>query len=412
MALADQNNGSQAVAIPSLTPLQIFTRFLKFGALAWGGPVAQLAMIKAELVDDERWMSNSRFNRLLAVYQVLPGPEAHEMCVHIGMLAGKRLGGVLAGLGFMLPGLVLMLIASWAYTAIDLSQPQVIAAFLGVQIGVIALITRAVHRIGQHILTEPWLWTIAVCSALASALGVSFWIVLPAAGVISVYRWSPVSLAAGVGAAVLAFVTHAADVGTISTWLHAGRDTDPLPLIASTEPTLLALFLSGLKAGLLTFGGAYTAIPFIRDDAVGNGWMTDSQFLDGLALSGIIPAPLIIFSTFVGYVAAGPFGALAMTAGIFLPAFGFTLLFFEQLERVVHHRGLQDFLEGVAAAVVGLIVLTTIELATGVAARVEVPLTALVILTVSLAVLYRWRSKLSVPTIVLGSGALAWLLGV
>ena len=97
------------------TPLAIFVRFLRFGLLAWGGPVAQIAMIKRELVEEEKWLSPARFNRLLAVYQVLPGPEAHELCVHLGMMKGGRLGGVLAGLGFMLPGLLLCL-ASRGFT--------------------------------------------------------------------------------------------------------------------------------------------------------------------------------------------------------------------------------------------------------------------------------------------------------
>jgi hypothetical protein len=77
-------------------------RFLRFGLVAWGGPVAQIAMIRHELVDEEKWVSNERFNRVLAVYQVLPGPEAHEMCVYFGTVRGGRLGGLMAGLGFML----------------------------------------------------------------------------------------------------------------------------------------------------------------------------------------------------------------------------------------------------------------------------------------------------------------------
>src|SRR5215207_10685759 len=93
--------------------------------------------------------------------------------------------------------------------------------------------------------------------------------------------------------------------------------TPAVQAVAEQKPALVELFLSGLKAGLLTFGGAYTVIPFLRDDAVRNGWMTDAQFLDGLALSGILPAPLIIFSTFVGYFGGGPLGAIAMTVGIF-----------------------------------------------------------------------------------------------
>ena len=134
--------------------MAIFARFLRFGLMAWGGPVAQIAMIKRELVEEEHWVEPSRFNRLLAIYQVLPGPEAHELCVHFGMMKGNRLGGILAGLGFMLPGFVLILAIAWAYQRLDLEQPYVAAAFLGIQIGVIALIFRAVHRIANHTLTE------------------------------------------------------------------------------------------------------------------------------------------------------------------------------------------------------------------------------------------------------------------
>src|SRR5919107_2260470 len=114
----------------------IFARFLRFGLLAWGGPVAQIALIKRELVEEERWVEPSRFNRLLAIYQVLPGPEAHELCVHFGMMKGRRLGGLLAGIAFMLPGLVLILAIAWAYQRLDLRQPQIAAVFVGVQIGV------------------------------------------------------------------------------------------------------------------------------------------------------------------------------------------------------------------------------------------------------------------------------------
>ena len=99
---------------PRLTLMAVFLRFLKFGAFAFGGPVAQIAMIRRELVDEERWIDSDRFNRLLAVMQVLPGPEAHELCVHLGIRARGRPGGLLAGLGFMLPGLTLMLAAAWA----------------------------------------------------------------------------------------------------------------------------------------------------------------------------------------------------------------------------------------------------------------------------------------------------------
>jgi chromate transporter len=166
--------------------------------------------------------------------------------------------------------------------------------------------------------------------------------------------------------------------------------------LASGTVGALPLFVSGLKAGLLTFGGAYTAIPFIRDDAVGREWLSDGQFLDGLALSGVIPAPLILFATFVGYQAGGLAGALAMTVGIFLPAFAFSLLFFDRLERVVEDERLHRLLEGVAAGVVGLIAATTVELGLGVAQRVPSLLFAWLIFACSLALLYLWRSKFNV----------------
>jgi chromate transporter len=381
----------------------IFLRFLRFGFLAWGGPVAQIAMIKRELVEEEHWVEPSRFNRLLAIYQVLPGPEAHELCVHFGMMKGRRLGGLLAGLGFMLPGLVLILALAWGYQRLDLHQPRIAAVFLGIQIGVIALIVRAVHRIADHTLTDPWLWAIAAACATGAALEVSFWVTLPAAGLVyaalSGRRY--VLAAVVVGAAVLLALWTSNVPLLVGSKLPAGT-------VAGLHPGsvgALALFLSGLKAGLLTFGGAYTAIPFVRGDAVGRGWISEGQFLDSLALSGIIPAPLIIFATFVGYIAGGLAGALAMTVGIFLPAFAFALLFYERLERVVENERLHRFLEGVAAGVVGLIAVTAVQLGWNVGRSVPSLALGLAVFALGLAALYLWRSKLSVPAVVLGSAA-------
>ena len=390
------------------TPVGIFLRFLRFGFLAWGGPVAQIAMIKRELVEEEHWVEPSRFNRLLAIYQVLPGPEAHELCVHFGMMKGKRLGGLLAGLGFMLPGLVLILVLAWFYQRLDLHQPRLAAAFIGIQIGVIALIARAVHRIADHTLTDPWLWAIAGASALSAALGVTFWVTLPVAGL-------AYSALAARRHAIAALVVAAAAI--LALWiggspLLAGAQVPGGPTALAADPGsvgALALFLSGLKAGLLTFGGAYTAIPFVRGDAVGRGWVSESQFLDSLALSGIIPAPLIIFATFVGYLAGGLGGALAMTVGIFLPAFAFALLFYDRLERVIENERLHRFLEGVAASVVGLIAVTAWQLGWNVGRLVPSLVAGAAIFAAGLALLYLWRSKVAVPAVVLGSGVLGLL---
>jgi chromate transporter len=384
------------------SPGAIFRRFLRFGLLAWGGPVAQIGMIKRELVEEEHWVEPSRFNRLLAIYQVLPGPEAHELCVHFGMMKGKRLGGLLAGLGFMLPGLVLILCLAWAYQRLDLDQPLIAAAIAGIQVAVIALIVRAVHRIAEHTLGNPWLWAIGAGSAVGAALGVSFWILLPAAGLayaaLKSGRFGAALLV--LGSAVALSIWLGLDASLSGSQAAAGNAA----LATPGSVAMLPLFLSGLKAGLLTFGGAYTAIPFVRDDAVGRGWVSEGQFLDSLALSGIIPAPLIIFATFVGYIAGGLPGALAMTAGIFLPAFGFAMLFYDGLERVMEDERLHHFLEGVAAAVVGLIAVTAVQLGVNVGRSVPALLPAAMIFAAALALLYLWRSKASIPVIILGCG--------
>lgn len=379
----------------------IFLRFLRFGLLAWGGPVAQIAMIKRELVEEQRWIEPSRFNRLLAIYQVLPGPEAHELCVHFGMMKGRRLGGILAGLGFMLPGLLLILLVAWLYQRLDLQQPQVAAVFVGIQIGVIALIVRAVHRIADHTLANFWLWVIGAVTAAGAALDVSFWVTLPAAGLIyAALAARRFTLAALIAVAAAAFAFR---LGGNFLLVGSQMPRDTAPLIESGNVSMVALFLSGLKAGLLTFGGAYTAIPFVRGDAVGRGWVSEEQFLDSLALSGIIPAPLIIFATFVGYIAGGLGGALTMTAGIFLPAFAFTLLFYERLERVIEDARLHHFLEGVAAGVVGLIAVTAAQLSWNVSRSVPSFHLGAALFAAALALLYAWRSKLNVPVVVLGS---------
>lgn len=203
----------------------------------------------------------------------------------------------------------------------------------------------------------------------------------------------------------LALTTIAVAVAAVLIAVGWRLDVPTITASATTASTL-ALFLAGLKGGLLTFGGAYTAIPFVRDDTVGRGWMTDAQFLDSLALSGVLPAPLVISSTFVGWMCGGPAGALAITAGMFLPAFAFSMIFYEQLETLAEHKRLQMFLSGIAAAVVGLIAVTLIELGQATLTRSPSLSVSAVIFAVALAVVYRWKSKLSTPAVlVLGAGS-------
>jgi chromate transporter len=368
--------------VPRDSPGSIFVRFLKFGALAWGGPAAQIAMIKRECVDEEGWVSEDVFKRTLAVYQILPGPEAHELCVYFGRIRGGRRGAVLAGLGFMLPGFALMLALSALYVEADLAA-HLDELFYGLTAAVGAVVARAVVRLSGVFITDATLALIAVAAfLLALFAGANFLLVLLGAG--------------------LAY----------ELWTSRGRvrataqSFSPVPIVVLAGAVTLSLtatiFWEGLKTGLLTFGGAFTAIPFLQDASVDDhGWLTDAQFVDGLAMGGILPAPLIIFCTFVGYMAGGLGGAIAMTVGVFLPAFVLPVFFHRGLVAVAENRRIRPFLLGVAAAVIGLIAAVTVDI---VDASVVDVYTAILAVAAFLA-LGRWHSKLTVLYVVLGCGA-------
>ena len=359
----------------------LFRRFLKVGCLAWGGPAAQVAMISRECVDEERWVSPETFRKTLAVYQVLPGPEAHELCVYFGRLRGGRVGGLVAGLGFMLPGFLLMLGLSVLYVEAGLDE-RFEELFYGLKAAVAALVAMAIVRLGRKFVTDVALAVIAAAAfALTVGLGLSFVLVLLAGG-IAYELWTRAGTSTG-AASIAPLPAALIVLGGVSTGLA------------------LEIFVEGLKGGLLTFGGAYTLVPFLQESAVdGQGWLTEEQFLDGIALGGVLPAPMVIFATFVGYLAGGLGGSLAMTLGIFLPAFVFPIFLHRALVALADDPHVRPFLLGVAAAVVGLIAAVTVEIVEG--AVVDVPSGALAVL--AFAALYRFTAKLTVLVVVLGCG--------
>jgi chromate transporter len=362
----------------------LFVRFLKFGSLAWGGPAAQIAMISKECVDDERWTSEEAFKKTLAVYQVLPGPEAHELCVYFGRIRGGKLGGLVAGLGFMLPGFLLMLALSVLYVEAGLDE-HFEELFYGLKAAVGALVAMAIVRLGRKFITDVPLAIIAVAAlALTLGAGLNFVLVLLAAG-LAYELWT--SAGTRGGAAGSFAVSPVAAIVVVAA--------------AGTASLTAEICIEGLKAGLLTFGGAYTVVPFLHDTAVeSQGWLTDDEFLDGLALGGILPAPMIIFSTFVGYQAGGLTGSLAMTLGIFLPAFVFPIFFHRGLVALAENPRIRPFLLGVAAGVIGLIAAVTTEILEE--SVVDVP--AGVLAAGAFLILYRVQAKLTVLFVVLGCG--------
>jgi chromate transporter len=371
------------------SPASIFARFLKFGLLAWGGPAAQIAMIKRECVDEEGWVDEETFKKTLAVFQVLPGPEAHELCVYFGRIRGGKLGAFLAGLGFMLPGFILMLGLSVLYVEADLAG-RLDEIFYGLTAAVGAIVARALVRLSRTFITDIPLAVIAVVGfALTLFADVTFVLVLLGAGLAyelwtNAERWTRRANSIAIGPAVVVIL-----IGAVTLSLDA------------------TIFWEGLKAGLLTFGGAFTVIPFLQESSVDiHHWLTDSQFVDGLAISGVLPAPLIIFSTFVGYIAGGLVGALLITLGIFLPAFVFPIFFHRGLVAIAENPRIRPFLLGVAAGVIGLIAAVTVQIVdtSVVDAYTAVPALG------AFAALQRWHGKLTVLYVVLGCGLIGTLL--
>ncbi|MBI4441597.1 chromate efflux transporter [Candidatus Woesearchaeota archaeon] len=351
----------------------LFLRFLKLSTIGFGGPLGRIAVLHRELVYKEKWISEQHFGKILALYQALPGPEATELAVYFGYKQRGFWGGIMAGLGFMSLGFLLTVLVSWLYT--QGVQLQWTKGFLyGVQPAVVALILREGYRMGKMNLTRVTHLVLFAISLVFSLMGINFLWILLGAGL--------VTMAARRAYPVLFIV----------------------PFGSMSLPFFLVLFLVSLKAGLFTYGGAYSVVSFMHHDAVETyHWLTPQQFLDGLALVNIIPVPLSMIGTFVGFLTGGLVGAMLMTIGIFLPAFAFTLCGFRTIEHMVENPGWQAFLEGLVAATVGLIAATWIQVAR--IALVDSFTSAMAIL---LALLF-FSEKMPVHYGIFGSGILGLL---
>ena len=371
---------------------KIFITFLKFGFLAFGGPVSQINMIREKLVRVEKWVDQKRFNRALSLYQVLPGPEAHEMCVYLGMVKAGRLGGFLAGLGFMLPGFTFIMILAYLYSL--LGPMVLLPLFVGAKPAVAALIVRASHKISEHILINKKLILIGVLSFVLTWLGLNFLLNILICGAcyyLCVKHNNILAIALAVVSLPIALT---------------GYLNIELFQYFSTPESESGLFLQGLKAGLLSFGGAYTALPFLKSGIAGHYLgVTEDVFSDGIALTGVVPTPLLMFGTFLGYMATGVSGALLITVAIFLPAFLFTLLGHKYFEQILKHKPLHAFLDGVSAGVAGILVITAIEFLIPI---LNSNLLVMLLFVFSLAVLYVLKARFVVPTVILVSAVIGY----
>lgn len=329
---------------------EVFLYFVMLGFVNIGGPVAQITMMYNHMVERKHWLSNDRFVKIMSFCHLLPGPEALQLAIYIGYLKGRFLGGIIAGLTFILPGAVAMIILSWLYVAYG-SLPQVNSVLYVLKPAVLGIIGAGIIKLGRASITSVFLAVLLVVAFAAMYFGrVNFLLIMIAAGFLNFFfteSWPRLKKQVGILPVTLP--------------LSLGALIATLPSTTSRWFQMSWLFL---KTGLFSFGGAYASIIFLERGAVAeHGWLTAGQLLDGVALSVATPGPFMLFTTFVGYLAGGVVGAVLATFLVFLPSFAFVLVGARYFEQVRSNHFIQAFLAGASAAVVGIIIVVSLHLA-------------------------------------------------
>src|SRR5437016_14142312 len=344
MVTADQPNDSDADhQMPSWR--EVFLYFLFLGFVNIGGPVAQITMMFNHMVEKRHWLSKDRFVKIMAFCHMLPGPEALQLAIYVGYLKRKLWGGILAGLTFILPGAVVMIVLSWLYVKYG-KLPQVMDALYLLKPAVLGIIAAGIIKLGRAAIRNFFL-AVLLMGAFAGMrfAGINFLLILLIAGVLNLIvdrGWPLVKKTAP---------TLPVMIGGIAL------------LLPFADSRLFQVTWLFLKTGLLSFGGAYASLVFVQRGAVAQyHWLSDCQLLDGVALSIATPGPFMLFTTFVGYIASGVIGAIVATFFVFLPSFIFVIVGVYYVQKVRENRKIQAFLAGVSAAVVGVIAVVSLDL--------------------------------------------------
>lgn len=344
----DQQPGSDQSQVEQMPPArEVFLYFLLLGFINIGGPVAQITMMYNKMVERSHWLSKDRFVRIMGFAHMLPGPEALQLAIYVGYLKKGILGGILAGLTFIIPGALVMIVLSYLYVTYG-NLPQVNDVLYILKPAVLGIIAAGIIKLGQAAIKNAWLAAILIATMIALyVFKVDFLIVLMTAGLIYLIFMEGLPRQKRVPNMFSALIISSAGLFlTESHWLQ-----------------MAWLFL---KTGLFSFGGAYASLVFLQRGAVDQfHWLTTPQLLDGVALSVATPGPFMLFTTFVGYLAGGFKGAILATFFVFLPSFVLVLLGAKYIEQVQSNRFVQAFLAGVSAAVVGVILIVSLELIPG-----------------------------------------------
>jgi chromate transporter len=373
-----------------VTLAQALRVWMRIGLLSFGGPAGQIAMMHRVLVEELRWIGETRFLHALNYCMLLPGPEAQQLTVYIGWLMHRTLGGLIAGVLFVLPGVVSIMALSWIYAGLG-NVPLVAALFFGLKAAVLAIVLQAVVRLGNKALKNGAMVGIAAAAFIAIFLfDLPFPLIVLGAGVIGFLGGRSGLRAFQVGGGhASAGGKPVADAETLlgeETPDHARPSLawslriSAICLVLWFGPILvlglslgwdsvyaqIALFFS--KMAVVTFGGAYAVLAYVAQQAVENyGWLQPGEMLDGLGMAETTPGPLIMVLQFVGFMGAfrdpgglppllaGTLAGLLATWVTFVPCFLWIFLGAPFVEALRGNRALTSALSAITAAVVGVI---------------------------------------------------------
>ncbi len=363
--------------------------FLRLGALGFGGPIALAGRMQRDLVDERGWIEKRDYDEGLALAQLSPGPLAAQLAIYLGWIRGRVLGAALVSLAFIGPSFVMVLALSALYVRFG-SLPWMLGAFYGIGAAVVALIAKSAYGLLKKSLkSDRLLWAIAIANALATIVTAAELIVLVVAGgIVTVIARRPAPPASATSLLPLPalFVTGLKG-----------------PASVATLGKVLTYFAS---AGLFVFGSGLAIVPFLHGGVVEqNGWLTERQFLDAVAVAMITPGPVVITVAFIGHLVAGPAGALLAAIGVFVPCFVIVVVVAPHYRRLAGRPHIKAFVDGVTAGAVGAIAGAVVVL--GRKAILDVP-TALIAL-VSL-VLVTQVKKLPEPLLIAGAGVVGILI--
>ena len=324
---------SKAEAPAQASFAQFILYFLKLGCIGFGGPIALVGYIQKDLVDERKWISPEDYLQGLAFSQLAPGPLAAQLAMYLGFVRAGFFGATMIGAVFILPSFLMVLAIGRAY--VTFGGTQIIAAlFYGIGAAVIAIIARSATKlIKTSVKKDKLLWAVFLALGLSTAITEKEIVWLFLAG----------------GLLVMIAKTG------VPAWRRQRTAVSFIPT-AGVFSTTGSLFLFFLKSSLFVFGSGLAIVPFLHGGVVqDHHWLTETQFVDAVAVAMITPGPVVITVAFIGYLVSGMMGASAAALGVFLPVYLFVVILGPLYKRFAKNEQIKTFVQGVTAAATGAI---------------------------------------------------------